>query len=115
MSKRAFTHDRWNYDCDGNAYIIAKSECPERENVPAWIVKTDNLDPECLNPEQNAYIAVEDVREGWCKYQVRSDWVDLHGDTVEPCGGYFVDEGASKPSNLRGWFPVWIVRCGEWY
>ena len=31
MSK--FTWDRWNYDGDGEAFIIRKSLCPDREEV----------------------------------------------------------------------------------
>jgi hypothetical protein len=121
--KRKFTWDTWDYDCCDEAYIIAKDECPNRDDVPVWIVKTDNLDPECLNSAHGAYIAVEDVKEGWCKYQVRTDWENGDG---EPLGGYFVVDDSCTPRHLYrsgdkkgkripGWFPVWIVRKGEWY
>lgn len=108
MSKK-FTWDAWDFDCDGDAYIIAKSECHERENVPDYIIKADNLDPACKSG-----MIVED---GWCKYQVRSDWEDCGG---EPYGGYCVEPCESFTKRLDGkrkpgWFPVWIIRKGEWY
>lgn len=114
--ERKFKWDSWDFDCDGEAYIIAKDQCPNRENVPEWIIKADNLDPECANPARGAHIA-EDVKDGWCKYQVRTDWE--HGDG-EPQGGYGVEtyEPFTKRLNGKrkpGWFPVWIVRKGEWY
>ena len=40
MAKK-FTWNMWNYDCDGNAYIIAADECPNRADVPFYIVKED--------------------------------------------------------------------------
>jgi hypothetical protein len=117
MSK--FTWDKWSYDCDGDAYVIKKDLCPNKEDVPKWIVENDNLDPECLNPATGHYIAVDSVRHGWCKYQIRTDWENCEG---EPLGGYFVvDEyRSSQYQSLcnkagRGWFEVWIVRVGEWY
>jgi len=123
--KRKFTWNTWNYDGDGEAYIIGKAECAKREDVPEWIVKTDHLDHECLNPAHGAYIAVEDVYPGWCKYQIRTDWEDCDGEST---GGYFVEDGGSRPvysqmhknpdkrgNPIPGWFPVWIVRKGEWY
>jgi len=104
-----FTWDSWDFDCDGNAYIIAKKECPEKECVPNYIIKSDNLNEECKEGMV--------VEEGWCKYQVRSDWIN----TEKPCGGYLVEtyEPHTRHSitnnKKRGWFPVWIVRKGEWY
>jgi hypothetical protein len=105
---RKFTWNSWDFDCDGDAYIIAKAECPERENVPDYIVKADNLDPAC-----KLGMVIEEV---WCAFQVRSDWEDSDG----PHGWYVVErreaftkrlDGRRKP----GWFPVWIIRKGEWY
>lgn len=107
---RSFKWSSWDFDCDGEAYIIAKDECPEREKVPEYIVQADCLDPNCKSEME--------VEEGWCKYQVRTDWE--YGDG-EPKGGYVVEThepltrnsitGKRKP----GWFPVWIIRKGEWY
>ncbi len=123
MQQRKFAWNSWDFDCDGEAYIIAKDQCSNREDIPGWIVQNDNLDPECMNPVygKGEYIAVEDVEEGWCKYQVRTDWENGDG---EPQGGYFVKEGKTPPQyqygekcgqTKPGWFPVWIVRKGNWY
>lgn len=106
---RKFTWDAWDYDCDGSAYIIAKDECPNREEVPDFICREDGIHPDC-KPEMV-------VEEGWCKYQVRTDWDGGYG---EPRGGYLVEKQKKPPCDLygkkkRGWFPVWIVRKDEWY
>lgn len=108
MNKK-FTWNAWNFDCDGYAYIIAKSECPDRESVPDYITKEDSLDPAC-KPDM-------EIEEGWCKYQVRTDWEDGDG---RPAGGYVVEQREAFTKRLDGkrkpgWFPVWIIRKGEWY
>lgn len=110
LKKRAFTWMSWNYDDDGDAYIIAKAECPDRGALPDWIIREDCLSPDCRDG------IAGDIREGWCKYQCRSDWMDETG----PRGAYLVEERASCPKHLDGrnkpgWFPVWIIRKGEWY
>ena len=126
MSRRKFTYDHWDYDCNGSAYIIARSECLKRDDVPRYIIEADHLHEDCLNPDKGAHLSVADVREGWCKYQCRTDWENGDG---KPQGGYFVEERAHSEGmyyhywqggvNYRkkspGWFPVWIVRIGEWY
>ena len=104
-----FTWDAWDFDYDGEAYIIAKRECLEKDDVPDFIIKVDNLHADCKDGMV--------VEEGFCKYQVRSDWENCD----EPCGGYYVETyepftrnsitGKRKP----GWFPIWIVRKKEWY
>ena len=43
-----FTWDRWNFDCDGEAFVIRKDLCPNREDVPAFIVREDNLHHDCM-------------------------------------------------------------------
>jgi len=106
---RKFKWESWDFDCDGDAYIIAKSERPERENVPDYIVTADGLSPSCKDGMV--------IKEGWCKYQVRTDWENCDG---EPRGGYLVDQCESITRRLNGrrkpgWFPVWIVRKEEWY
>ena len=105
---RKFTWDAWNFDDDGNAYIIAKSKCPKRENVPNYIIKEDRLHQDCTSCMV--------IEEGWCKFQVRPDWFDKEG----PRGWYVVvqDETETKRIDSRrkpGWFEVWVVRKGEWY
>ena len=40
---RKFKWNMWNYDCDGNAYIIAADECPNRADVPSYIVKEGDI------------------------------------------------------------------------
>lgn len=107
--KRRFTWDAWDYDCSGEAYIIAKDQCPNAANVPSYICKVDDIDPACKSEMQ--------VEEGWCKFQVRTDWENGDG---EPCGGYVVYKQKEPPKNKNGkkqsgWFPVWIVYKGEWY
>jgi len=106
---RKFKWNSWDFDCDGDAYIIAKAECTKRDNVPDYIIREDCLHPDCKDGMK--------IEEGWCKYQVRTDWENGDG---KPLGGYVVEQyepltrkldGKRKP----GWFPVWIVRKGEWY
>ena len=110
MSKRAFTWLSWDFDCDGAAYIIAKGECPKREDVPDYICTQDSIHPDC-KPEMV-------IEEGWCKWQVRTDWDNCDG---EPRGWYVVEtyEPLTRHSitgkRKSGWFPVWIVRQDEWY
>jgi hypothetical protein len=107
-----FTWNRWAFGCDGDAFIIAKKICPEKENVPQFIVENDGVSESCKKDMV--------VEEGWCKFQVRTDWEDYEG---EPIGGYHVVEAkfdAKTKDSLtgkrkRGWFPVWIVRTGDWY
>lgn len=106
---RKFTWDAWDYDCDGSAYIIAKDECPNREDVPDFICREDGINPDC-KPEMV-------VEEGWCKYQVRTDWEYGYG---KPSGSYVVEKRKNQPCDIngkkkRGWFHVWIVRKDEWY
>jgi hypothetical protein len=38
---RKFKWDMWDYDCNGLAYIIAKDECPNKSDVPQYIVEED--------------------------------------------------------------------------
>jgi len=106
---RNFKWNSWDFDCDGEAYIIAKAECPERDKVPEYICAVDNLHSNCM--------AGMEIKEGWCKFQCRSDWENMESG---PHGWYVVEtyepytkrlDGKRKP----GWFPVWIVRKGEWY
>lgn len=106
--KRSFEWDVWDFDCNGSAYIIAKDLCPNKENVPQFIVDADGIHHECMSEM--------DVAEGWCKYMVRSDWDNADG----PCGSYYVEERNTRPMSRSGkpspgWFPVWIVRQGDWY
>ena len=113
---RKFKWDMWNFDWDGSAYIIAKDECPCREDVPAYIVKEDRLSPDVLNPDLGENLCPEIVQDGWCKFQVRSDWENYEGRS----GGYVVIVQKDHPRNMYGkkipgWFPVWIIRLGEWY
>lgn len=104
---RKFKWDAWDFDCDGEAYIIAKDECPNAADVPDYICEVDGIHPD-RKPEMV-------VQEGWCTYQVRSDWEDHEGERL---GSYVVYEGphmSTAYKGKRGWFQVWIVRKGEWY
>ncbi len=126
MRKRQFKWDKWDYDCSGTAYIIARDKCPNREDVPEWIVHADNLSLEVLDGNNPHCLSKDDIKEGWCKYQVRTDWENGDG---EPRGGYYVENkahtsvpmfqywqgGTTYSKKSPGWFPVWIVRIGEWY
>ena len=97
---RKFKWDAWDYDCDGEAYIIAKDECHEKENVPSYICEVDRIHTDCKS-EMN-------VKEGWCRWEVRTDWgEDSDGN---PRGWYCIYENKVPRS-----FPVWIVRKEEWY
>ncbi len=98
-----FTWLAWDFDCDGEAYVIAKKECPLKVNVPDYIVEEDRLHPDC-----KAGMVVE---EGICKFQVRSDWDNHDG----PMGWYYVKKGKMDTKGRKGWFPIWIVRKSEWY
>lgn len=107
---RKFTWDMWDYDGDGSAYVVAKDECPNKDDVPQYIVKADGLCSDVLSPNLGECLCEDNVKEGWCKYMVRSDWANLEG----PCGGYYAELGSHK-NRRKGWFPVWIVRVGDWY
>lgn len=108
---RKFKWDMWDFDGDGMAYVIAKDECLNKEHVPTYIVREDGLHPDVLNPKIGECLCPEIVQEGWCKFQVRSDWIDEEGG---PKGGYVVNFGTHNRQH-KGWFPVWVVRLGEWY
>ena len=108
---RKFKWDMWDFDGDGMAYVIAKDECPNKEHVPTYIVREDGIHPDVLNPKFGECLCPEIVQEGWCKFQVRSDWIDEEG---EHKGGYVVNLGTHNRQH-KGWFPVWVVRLGEWY
>lgn len=112
---RKFKYEMWDFDGDGLAYVIAVDECPEKQLVPEYIVKADGLHRDVLNPEFGYYLSADDVQEGWCKYQVRTDWFDGDGS---PMGGYVVEvrpHMTTAHKGQRGWFPVWIIRVGDWY
>ena len=96
---RQFTWNAWDYDCDGEAYIISKDECQEKTEVPTYICKVDNISEECKS-DMN-------VQEGWCRWEVRSDWENGDG---EPRGWYVIYD----KKVLRS-FPIWIVKKEEWY
>lgn len=110
MRKRKFTWQSWDFDCEGDSYIIAKAECPDVELVPEYICREDNLHTDCM-----AGIS-KDIEEGWARYQVRSDWEDHEGEAT---GGYYItcfeSETLRQGKRIGGWFPVWIVRKGDWY
>lgn len=57
-SKRYFVWDTWDYDCDGEAYIIAKDVCPNKEDVPDFICREDRI-PAKSKSEMR-------VQDGWC-------------------------------------------------
>lgn len=99
MGKKKFTWNEWDYDCDGEAYIIAKSECPNKSDVPDYICRVDRISDEC-KPDMN-------VKEGWCRWEVRTDWDNGNG---EPQGWYCIYRSPVKRA-----FPVRIVRKEEWY
>lgn len=113
MSKRYFTWDTWDFDCNGTAYIIALDECPNIEDVPKYVVEADGLSEEVLNSEHDDFLSVADVKEGWCKFMVRSDWDNFDG----PCGAYYAEICPHMTTSHKGggWFRVWIVRRGLWY
>lgn len=97
--KRKFVWDAWDYDCDGSAYIIAKDACLHKEGVPDFICREDQIPAKC-RPEMQ-------VQEGWCRWEVRSDWYGGYGG---PGGGYCIYDQKVPRS-----FPVWIVRKENWY
>jgi hypothetical protein len=101
--KRKFTWYAWDFDFDGDAYVIAKDECPEKNDVPDYIFRIDHLHSDCK-------VGME-VQEGWCKFQCRTDWYDSDGKPQ----GWYVVLIAAHSNHQKGWFPVWIVRKGEWY
>lgn len=104
---RAFKWDSWDFDLDGSAYIIAADECPDKADVPDYICREDRIHSEC-KPEMI-------VEEGWCKFQVRSDFYEHEGERT---GSYVVEKHPHMSTAFkgkRGWFKVWIVRKEEWY
>lgn len=96
---RKFTWDGWDYDCDGDAYIIRKDECPRREDVPYFIIWKDHIDP-----ARKQEIVVQ---EGWARYECRTNEKEFYGIAA---GSYIVYE-----KKVPRAFPVWIVRKGDWY
>lgn len=40
---RKFEWEVWDFDENGNAYIIAKDLCPAKEDVPKFIVRADGI------------------------------------------------------------------------
>lgn len=100
---RKFKWMAWDFDCEGEAYVIAQDEC-SKEDVPDYIVRED-----CLHEDCKSGMVIE---EGVCKYMVRSDWNDFEGEAI---GGYYVRQGQFDISGCPGWFRVWIVRKGDWY
>jgi len=101
----------WNFDGDGEAYVIDKDLCPVIADLPSWIIKEDNLHPDCADGIR------KDIQDGWCRYECRSDWEDEDGD---PHGGYVVTQCQSETKRITGkrkpgYFPVWIIRVGDWY
>ena len=98
-----FKWDAWNFDDDGDAYIIAKRECPEKENVADYIIKEDGLHIDCKDGMN--------IKEGWCKWQIRADWVNCEDTRT---GGYYVETEHDKKGK-KGWFPIWIIRKEGWY
>ena len=98
-SKRNFVWGAWDYDCDGEAYIIAKDACPNSEDVPDFICHEDRIPAKCKSEIR--------VQDGWCRWELRSDWDGGYGDRG---GGYCIyDQKVPRA------FPVWIVRKEEWY
>lgn len=98
-SKRYFVWATWDYDCDGEAYIIAKDVCPNKEDVSDFICREDRI-PAKSKSEMR-------VQDGWCRWELRSDWNNDYGDRG---GGYCIyDQKVPRA------FPVWIVRKEEWY
>lgn len=99
MSKK-FKWGSWDYDCCGaESYVISKDQCSNKEDVPDYICKVDRINEEC-KAEMN-------VQEGWCRWEVRTDWEDGDG---EPQAWYCIYEKKVPRS-----FPVWTVRKDEWY
>ena len=107
MSKRKFKWMAFDYDYDGEAYIIAKDECPDKAEVPKYICEEDCLSEDCLDE------VLKDVKSGWCRFSVGYD------DDGDRNWGYMATDYESDTmrngKRMRGWFPVWIVRKGEWY
>lgn len=112
--KRKFTWDSWNYDDLGDAYIIAKDECPDKNNVPEFIVEADCLNKDILLPENGNLFSTDYIEEGWCSWQCRTDWGSFDYDG-KPLASYVVEEGKNRPPGKAGWFPVWIIRKGNMY
>lgn len=90
---RSFTSNLWDFDGDGEAFIVAQDKYTAAEAV-------EKADLEL--PDHKGMQA----RYGMCAYQCRSDWEDDEGG---PKGGYIVEIGEARKGR-RGWFPVWIVR-----
>ena len=118
-TRKKFTCDCWDYDCDGEAFVVAKDQCQGREDVPRWLVEQYPLHPSSLDPSYGHCLSADNVYEGWCKWQVRTDWYGYHIDPGCPMGGYVVEVDENKTmrrgKRMGGGFPVWIVRVGEWY
>ena len=66
---RKFKWDMWDFDLDGSAYVIAKDECPNKKDVPAYIVHEDGLHPDVLNPELGECLCPEIVQEGGVNFR----------------------------------------------
>ena len=104
---KQFRWDVWNFDGDGNAYIISTDICPEAKDVPDFICMADHL--------SERYKGKMIVEEGWCKFQVRSDFEDWVGQGKGLYIAMLYPHMTTAFKGKRGWFEVWIVRRGEWY
>jgi len=82
-------------------YVIAKAECPNREDVKGWIV--DNLPLDILDGNNPMHLSIDDIQEGW-------------GQAEESRAGN--KNGAERISisnkPIPGWFTVWIVQKRNW-
>ena len=106
MKERKFKWMCFDYDYDGDAYIIAKDECPFESDVPRYICEEDGIsDMHYMEMRQS-------IKSGWCRFSVGYD-------DGERNWGYTVTDWESDTrrngKRMRGWFPVWIVRKGGWY
>lgn len=111
MKEKKFTWNRWRIDGDTDTIVIAKSEVQNKEDVADYIIEAEGFLSEFKEEIEH------NIKEGWCKWQIRRDWNDFEGEAI---GGYLVEETSNRPATpdgkpQPGWFPVWLIRADYWY
>ena len=101
-----FNWGKWDFDLDGDAYVINKKQCPMKADVPDFILEEDNLHEDCKQG-----IIDQGIQQGWIRYGKCNYWDDSYTGR----SGFEVQIDNDNLHFKKNWDPVWIVRIGDWY